>query len=253
MKTSSGSLAKHVNEYDNDHVKLPKAKLTTTGTNVTKPLSNITKTKTYSDIVKTCTIPTSDCAPPTSDQYPVTLSGSTTIKSVFSKNNMYQKKSYADVVKISCATRSSSHALSPCPCSPISGLAAHDDDVKEPVQADNEKDCQAQPFVDCQLCPSMAVLGTIFEIPSHLFQLDPPRRSMSGQMNILKLQEVGRYIYRVTGDGNCLFRAFSKFLFGHENFHPQIRNAVVDFMEDNHDTFNTVPGPNPLCHRGGHC
>ena len=37
----------------------------------------------------------------------------------------------------------------------------------------------------------------------------------------------------VIGDRNCLFRTFSKFLFGVEDSHQLIRKMIVNFVSDN--------------------
>lgn len=44
-------------------------------------------------------------------------------------------------------------------------------------------------------------------------------------------------IDKIIGDGNCLFRAVSKSLFGSENFHDQVRQDTVSFMRRNEAVF----------------
>ncbi|KAJ9082174.1 hypothetical protein DSO57_1006910 [Entomophthora muscae] len=38
--------------------------------------------------------------------------------------------------------------------------------------------------------------------------------------------------YAILGDGNCLFRALSHQLAGHENLHLQIREEICNYMEE---------------------
>ena len=46
-----------------------------------------------------------------------------------------------------------------------------------------------------------------------------------------------RKIDHIRGDGNCLFRALSKELLGHEKFHYIIRRLIVQFMSCNLNRF----------------
>ena len=46
-----------------------------------------------------------------------------------------------------------------------------------------------------------------------------------------RLEVDGRQIDYIRGDGNCFFRALSKDIYGSEDFHNDIRQAVVDLME----------------------
>ena len=49
------------------------------------------------------------------------------------------------------------------------------------------------------------------------------------------LTKQGREVDRVLGDGNCLFRAFSKAVYGGvEDYHLHLRKAIAEFEADNH-------------------
>ena len=47
------------------------------------------------------------------------------------------------------------------------------------------------------------------------------------------LQQQDRMIDYIIGDGNCMFRSFSKELFGTQYHHLQLRKLIVDFEEHN--------------------
>jgi hypothetical protein len=49
----------------------------------------------------------------------------------------------------------------------------------------------------------------------------------------------------IVGDGNCLFRAISFSLFGHEDNHLQLRNMAVETLRGNIDIFRDyfIDGP----------
>ena len=49
------------------------------------------------------------------------------------------------------------------------------------------------------------------------------------------LTKQGREVDRVLGDGNCLFRAFSKAICGVEDYHLHLRKAIAEFEADNHN------------------
>ena len=44
--------------------------------------------------------------------------------------------------------------------------------------------------------------------------------------------------YRVKGDGNCFYRCLSKYLYGEETKHIQIRNNVVNYMDQNRHIYS---------------
>lgn len=54
------------------------------------------------------------------------------------------------------------------------------------------------------------------------------------------LAKISRRIDQISGDGNCLFRALSKEVFGSERFHCWLRNRIVDFMADNSPLFDQI-------------
>lgn len=47
-----------------------------------------------------------------------------------------------------------------------------------------------------------------------------------------------RRIHPIQGDGNCLFRALSYLLFGHEDNHQQVRHTLVDYTVKNQEAFS---------------
>lgn len=49
-------------------------------------------------------------------------------------------------------------------------------------------------------------------------------------------------IVEVKGDGNFLFRYFSFFLFGTQIYYLQIKNLIIEWMENNYDKFTTFFG-----------
>lgn len=46
------------------------------------------------------------------------------------------------------------------------------------------------------------------------------------------LNSTGRQIDQMKGDGNCFFRALSKVIYGNQSFYNEIRQAVVDVLEE---------------------
>ena len=54
------------------------------------------------------------------------------------------------------------------------------------------------------------------------------------------LTKQGREVDRVLGDGNCLFRAFSKAICGVEDYHLHLRKAIAEFEADNHNLFKPI-------------
>ena len=51
------------------------------------------------------------------------------------------------------------------------------------------------------------------------------------------LAETGRRIYKVGGDGNCLFRAVAHQLYGNEEHHWMIRQHCLDYVESEREYF----------------
>ena len=68
---------------------------------------------------------------------------------------------------------------------------------------------------------------------------------MSNNNILLKLNNIKNKIFRkniftkikITGDGNCLFRAISYYKFGNENHHLSIRNLVYNYINENKESF----------------
>ena len=54
------------------------------------------------------------------------------------------------------------------------------------------------------------------------------------------LNEQDREVDRVLGDGNCLFRAFSKAICGVEDYHLHLRKAIAEFEMDNNKLFRPI-------------
>ncbi|XP_041373010.1 uncharacterized protein LOC121386243 [Gigantopelta aegis] len=73
------------------------------------------------------------------------------------------------------------------------------------------------------LCPDLAkrVAPFITDTPSY-----PVYGSLKQRLKV-----DGRQIDYIRGDGNCFFRALSKEIYGSEEFHDDIRQAVVDLVE----------------------
>ena len=63
----------------------------------------------------------------------------------------------------------------------------------------------------------------------------PPSPSTSSIQLLLSKQN--RSLDRINGDGNCLFRSFSKELFGDEKHHIHLRKIIMEFISINPDTF----------------
>jgi hypothetical protein len=89
------------------------------------------------------------------------------------------------------------------------------------------------------VCLNFASLAKLFDITDHALLQYPPCRTIVGRQDTFDGLLEGRTTFAVVGDGNCLFRAFSQFLFGHQMFHTQIRSAVVNFMSKYSDVFST--------------
>ena len=48
-----------------------------------------------------------------------------------------------------------------------------------------------------------------------------------------ELRQAERNLDYIEGDGNCLYRAISKILFGEQKYHSQVRTLLADFVEGN--------------------
>ncbi len=71
--------------------------------------------------------------------------------------------------------------------------------------------------------------------PGH-FCISPPP-STEGYKGIQDMLGKQRRIDNIKGDGNCLFRAISKELLGHEKFHNLVRQFIVQFITTNSKQF----------------
>lgn len=82
------------------------------------------------------------------------------------------------------------------------------------------------------------VASILFDISIHensvknLHIMNPPLTpEYVATLNELKQAE--RNLDYIAGDGNCLYRAISKILFGKQKYHPQVRTLLADFVEWN--------------------
>lgn len=58
------------------------------------------------------------------------------------------------------------------------------------------------------------------------------------------LNSTGRQIDAIKGDGNCFFRALSKVIYGNQSYYSEIREAVVDVLEEHPRKFEAfTDGP----------
>jgi hypothetical protein len=64
-----------------------------------------------------------------------------------------------------------------------------------------------------------------------------PPPSTKGYNDLQEMLGQQRQIDHIQGDGNCLFRAISKELLGHEKFHYLIRQIIVKFIKANSERF----------------
>ena len=46
-------------------------------------------------------------------------------------------------------------------------------------------------------------------------------------------------IVEIKSDGNCLYRAFSYFLFGNQNYYNNIKNLIIEWIENNYEIFTS--------------
>ena len=49
-------------------------------------------------------------------------------------------------------------------------------------------------------------------------------------------------IVEIKGDGNFLYRAFSYFLFGNQNYYNNIKNLIIEWIENNYEIFTSFFG-----------
>lgn len=54
-------------------------------------------------------------------------------------------------------------------------------------------------------------------------------------------------IVPITGDGNCLFRAFSYLLSGTEDYHEQMRSTIVNELKEHHSFYGSYMAKNEVC------
>ena len=93
-------------------------------------------------------------------------------------------------------------------------------------------------------CFEFDVHGLAFGISNNDLQLHPPTTVLDGRHDISSLLHENRAAYSTRGDGNCFFRSVSKFFFGHEEFHEQIRASLVNFMRDHPNIFSSFTDQN---------
>ena len=65
--------------------------------------------------------------------------------------------------------------------------------------------------------------------------ITPPSHSNSSIMLLLSKQN--RTLDRIEGDGNCLFRAISKELFGDDTHHKNLREIIIEYILTNPESF----------------
>ena len=65
--------------------------------------------------------------------------------------------------------------------------------------------------------------------------ITPPSQSNSSIMLLLSKQN--RALDRIEGDGNCLFRAISKELFGDDTHHKNLREIIIEYILTNSESF----------------
>ena len=78
-------------------------------------------------------------------------------------------------------------------------------------------------------------------VPDDMIANKPISLSCTGY-SVLKpfLTKQGREVDRVLGDGNCLFKAFSKAICGAEDYHLHLLKAIAEFETDNHSLFKSI-------------
>lgn len=65
----------------------------------------------------------------------------------------------------------------------------------------------------------------------------PPSPSSSAFSLVLFLSEQQRSLDVIVGDGNCLFRAIAKELFGDQKHHVKLREILMDYITTNSNSF----------------
>ena len=94
----------------------------------------------------------------------------------------------------------------------------------------------------CTPCPSLLKPPGL-NVPDMIVPDDMIPTSTTGTgYTILRpfLNEQGRQIARVLGDGNCLFRAISKAICDTEDYHLRLRKAIAEFEADNDALFRPI-------------
>lgn len=74
---------------------------------------------------------------------------------------------------------------------------------------------------------------------------DPPQERLALHLAELEkqdkyLREKNRYRFHVIPDGNCLYRAISKAVYGAQSMHSELRERTVHYVADHLDTFNLI-------------
>ena len=81
--------------------------------------------------------------------------------------------------------------------------------------------------------------GTVDQASRYAMQFDLP---LSLLICRERAQSVGAQVLSVLGDGNCLARAFSVVLYGHEDAHSSLRGLYTGFILGNPELQSFVPG-----------
>ena len=86
-------------------------------------------------------------------------------------------------------------------------------------------------------CSHIEDISFVLGVSCTAYRTNLPRRDLSPQIPLASIDCRG--LFHVVGDGNCLFRALSRFVYSHEQFHSNIRFSLVQFMRNNARLFKT--------------
>ena len=53
-------------------------------------------------------------------------------------------------------------------------------------------------------------------------------------------------IIKIIGDGNCFYRCLSFFLLGNDDFFQDIKNEIINWIDNNRETFNDFFGDDDI-------
>ena len=96
---------------------------------------------------------------------------------------------------------------------------------------------------DCELDTFQKKLASIlFEIHAHeksskIVHITQPPLTPEYVATLEELRQAERNLDYIAGDGNCLYRAISKIVFGEQKYHSQVRTLLTDFVEENSSLF----------------